>query len=276
MPKTIFTFLFLFSFTAVFTQNSDSRSNRASLESCSLTEAPHRIDCFKTKLHRILFDEVLKNAESLKLSNNSIVKTDLDIILDESGVLNVEISTSENSKLDFLITSTFASFEKMFPVKDKKARPQALKFSSTFIINIDPNGKIALGEKKDQTEGLDNDEPIPFDLIEKVPVYPGCKGNSNQELKKCLSISIKNHIIENFNFSLVNKLDLPRGLTKLYVNFTIDKNGDLINILPKADHRRLEKEAIRIMKKVPRLEPGQQKGKAVSILYSVPIVLQVE
>ncbi len=276
MIKKAFTILFVFTIVTVFSQNSESSKNRASLEGCSLTKDAHRIDCFSLKLNHILFEEVLKNADYLKFSPDSELRTSMHITLDEDGHFKVEITDSVNPKLDVLIISTFAAFEKMFPVKNDKGQPIALNFNSTFIIHTDATGKVKLGAKKDEQEDVESDENVPFDIIEKVPVYPGCQGENNLELRNCLSVSIKNHIIENFNFSLINKLDLPRGLTKIYVNFTIDKTGKITDIFPKADHRKLEKEAIRIMKKVPRIEPGQQKGKAVGVLYSVPIVLQVE
>ncbi|HET8803092.1 MAG TPA: energy transducer TonB [Aequorivita sp.] len=200
----------------------------------------------------------------------------MDITLTENGEFMVDITKSESPKVETAIQSKFAVFEKIFPVEDKKGNPIKLKFSSIFIININSQGKIGMGLKNQPIGGFEEEQNLPYDIIEKVPVFPGCIGNNNEELRNCLSKNITNHVIKEFNFSLVNKLDLPKGLTRIYVNFKIDKKGRVVDVVAKADHDRLEKEAIRVLNKVPRMEPGEQKGKAVGVLYSLPIVLQVE
>ncbi|HBO29337.1 MAG TPA: energy transducer TonB, partial [Leeuwenhoekiella sp.] len=41
-------------------------------------------------------------------------------------------------------------------------------------------------------------------------------------------------------------------------------------------HPRLEQEAARVIKLLPQMTPGMQRGKAVGVLYSLPIVFQVQ
>jgi protein TonB len=38
----------------------------------------------------------------------------------------------------------------------------------------------------------------------------------------------------------------------------------------------LEKEAIKVVSSLPKMIPGKQRGKAVGVLYSLPILFQVE
>ncbi len=276
MPKKTITLLFLFLSLALFSQTSESNKNRASLERCSLLENSNRTDCYIETLQRILFDEISKKYTNFELPNNSKLKTEMEITLTKSGIFKVDIIKSADPKIDASIVNKFASFENIFPVEDKKGNSVEIKFSTIFIINVDAEGKIGLGLKKQQIEGFEEEQNLPFDIIEKVPVFPGCNGNTNEELRNCLSKNITNHVIKEFNFSIVKKLDLPKGLTRIYVNFKIDKRGKVIDVVAKADHERLEKEAIRVLNKVPRMEPGEQKGKPVGVLYSLPIVLQVE
>ncbi len=276
MCKKALMLLFLILSLTLFSQTSESNKNRASLESCSLLENSNRTDCYIETLHRILFDEISKKYTNFELPNNSELKTEMEITLTKNGVFKVDIPKSANPKIDASILNKFVSFEKIFPVEDKNGNSEEIKFSTIFIINVDTEGKIGLGLKKQLIGGFEEEQNLPFDIIEKVPVFPGCTGNTNEELRNCLSKNITNHVIKEFKFSIVKKLDLPKGLTRIYVNFKIDKKGKVIDVVAKADHERLEKEAIRVLNKVPRMEPGEQKGKPVGVLYSLPIALQVE
>jgi len=116
---------------------------------------------------------------------------------------------------------------------------------------------------------------IPFAVIEKVPVYPGCTGESNKVLKKCMSDHIAAYVSKNFRIKKASK-GLKPGIHRVFVSFKIDKTGKITNIKSRAPNAALEKEAIRVMKKLPKLQPGQQKGKAVGVLYSLPITFEKE
>ena len=117
---------------------------------------------------------------------------------------------------------------------------------------------------------------IPDGLIEKIPVYPGCEnvlGFRNQ--KKCMSESVSKHIAINFNTDLAAVLNL-QGRQRIYVIFKINKEGNIIGARSRAPHPLLEKEAIRVVKLIPKLKPGMQRGKPVIVPYSLPIIFQVQ
>ncbi len=58
--------------------------------------------------------------------------------------------------------------------------------------------------------------------------------------------------------------------------FKIDEKGNITDIRARAPHIKLEEEAIRVMKLLPKMIPGKQKGKTVAVLYSLPIAFNVE
>ena len=58
--------------------------------------------------------------------------------------------------------------------------------------------------------------------------------------------------------------------------FKIDKRGNVTSVRARAPHPRLEKEAVRVIKLLPKFEPGKQRGKAVIVPYSLPIIFQVQ
>jgi len=117
-------------------------------------------------------------------------------------------------------------------------------------------------------------EDVPFFIIEKVPVYPGCTGN-NEELKKCMQQKIKAYVAHNFNADLAQDLGLSPGIKRIFVMFVIDKNGTIPGVQSRAPHKSLQKEAERVVKSLPKMKPGEQRGRPVGVRYSLPIVFKV-
>lgn len=118
------------------------------------------------------------------------------------------------------------------------------------------------------------EKDIPFAIIEEAPVFPGCTG-SKLEKKACLQEKIKNHVNKHFKTSLAQDLGLRVGKKKVYVIFTIDKNGNITNVKARGPHSRLEKEAIRVINLLPKMEPGRQRTRPVRVSYTLPITLVV-
>ena len=61
---------------------------------------------------------------------------------------------------------------------------------------------------------------------------------------------------------------------KVYVLFVVDSKGNVSKIRTRGPHKLLESEASRIISLLPIMKPGEQRGKAVNVPYSVPIVFQ--
>jgi len=118
-------------------------------------------------------------------------------------------------------------------------------------------------------------EDVPFAIIEEAPVFPGCKG-SKEEKKQCLQEKIQKHVNDNFNTGLASELGLPAGKKKVHVQFNIDKDGNITNVAARGPHVRLEKEAVRVVEKLPKMIPGKQRGRPVGVKYTLPITLIVQ
>ena len=119
-------------------------------------------------------------------------------------------------------------------------------------------------------------EDVPFLIIEDVPVFPGCEGN-NEALRACFSEKITEFVIKMFKTDIATELGLPIGSTqKIFVVFRIDKTGMITEVKARAPHKLLQKEAIRVMNLLPRMTPGKQRDKPVSVSYGLPIVFKVQ
>ena len=117
-------------------------------------------------------------------------------------------------------------------------------------------------------------EDIPFILIENVPVYPGCKGN-NKDLKDCFTKKVTEFFGKRFDINLASELGLEPGKKKLFVIFTINKLGNIVNVRARGPHPRLEKEVVEIINALPTMTPGKQRGTPVGVSYSIPITFEV-
>jgi bla regulator protein blaR1 len=164
------------------------------------------------------------------------------------------------------------------------------KISDVFL-QIQEQGNITTEEEKAlkglfiliSNDGLNDpffadvleDVEVPFGVVEDVPVYPGCESlTSNEERKACMSENISKLVAKKFNTKLADSLGL-KGRQRINVLFKIDKEGNVKDVRSRATHPALEAEAIRVINLLPKMMPAKQKGKKVTVPYSLPIVFQV-
>ncbi|MBK5212117.1 MAG: energy transducer TonB [Flavobacteriaceae bacterium] len=112
--------------------------------------------------------------------------------------------------------------------------------------------------------------------VEFVPVFPGCEAfGTNAEKIECLSSNINSFINKNFRKELLEDLN-ANETHRIYVNFKIDSNGFVTDVVANSHDANLKKEAQRVIKSLPRMKPGKQGDKSVAVLYTVPIVFKIQ
>ena len=126
------------------------------------------------------------------------------------------------------------------------------------------------GDKTSQSE-ID----VPFAVIDQAPTYPECEDLPREEKKVCMSQKISEFVSKNFHTEITDELGLT-GSQRINVIFKIDSEGNIIDVRSRAPHPDLEEEAVRVVKTLPKMIPGEQKGKKVNVLYSLPIIFEVE
>jgi len=143
----------------------------------------------------------------------------------------------------------------------------------------DENEAIIVDVGKDVIEVEEEEdviEDVPFLVIENVPIFPGCVG-SNEQLRACFSAKMSKFVSKKFNTSLSSDLGLdPGSIQRIFIVFKIDKNGNIVDIKARAPHKKLKEEAIRVIKLLPQMTPGKQRGRPVGVRYGLPIVFKVE
>lgn len=239
-----------------------------------------------------------KKSEKAKLGNYSKLFFQLGLILALLIVhLSLETKTIDKDLKELTMISDEEEIiedipitQKMEPVKPPPpppAAPQQLEIVDNQIdveetvlesTETDQNEAVEVTEIEDIEEAVEEEEvveDVPFAVIEDVPVYPGCKG-SKAEKRKCLQEKITKHVGKNFKTELAGELGLSPGKKKVFTQFKIDKNGLISDIRVRGPHARLEKEAVRVVKLLPKMTPGKQRGKPVGVRYSLPITLDVQ
>ena len=119
-----------------------------------------------------------------------------------------------------------------------------------------------------------DDVDVPFAVIEDVPIYPGCEKVAKSERRNCFQDQINKHIRKNFRYPEIAQEMGIQG--RVYVNFVIAKDGSITNVRMRGPDKNLEKEAARIISKLPSMTPGKQRGRPVRVPFSIPITFRLQ
>ena len=207
----------------------------------------------------------------------SIENKTYDKIIGDLGMANMNADMEEEIPITERIeeikpkTPPPPAPEKIEIVEDEKEVEETVIEST----ETDETEEIIVEEIDEVEEAEEVIEDVSFMIIEDVPVFPGCKGNK-AALKACFSKKVQKHFLRKFNAELPNELGLDAGRKRVFIGFKIDRSGNVVNITARAPHPKIKKEVIKVMKMLPKMKPGRQRGEAVGVKYSIPFTLIVE
>lgn len=115
---------------------------------------------------------------------------------------------------------------------------------------------------------------IPFAIIEEVPIYPGCKDIERNKRMDCFQEKMWEHINSTFKYPPKARKNNIEG--RVLVLFIINKDGEITKIETKGGDPILQTEALRIVRLLPKMKPGMQKGKPVNVKYALPITFKLQ
>ena len=118
------------------------------------------------------------------------------------------------------------------------------------------------------------DVDVPFAIIEDVPLFPGCERVKKSERRKCFQEKLDKHVLKNFRYPEIAQEMGVQG--RVFVTFVIDRDGTITGIRTRGPDKNLEKEAARIIGKLPNMTPGKQRGRAVRVPFSYPINFRLQ
>ncbi|MDA0792656.1 MAG: energy transducer TonB [Bacteroidetes bacterium] len=144
----------------------------------------------------------------------------------------------------------------------------------TVIESTETNEDEIVEVEEVEIEEVEEDIDVPFAVIEDVPIFPGCEKVSKDKRRDCFQEKMNNHIRKNFRYPEIAQEMGIQG--RVYVNFIIDKDGSITNIRMRGPDQNLEKEAQRIISRLPSMTPGKQRGRPVRVPFSIPITFRLQ
>lgn len=119
-------------------------------------------------------------------------------------------------------------------------------------------------------------EEVAWINVEVVPVFPGCeREKTNEDRRQCMQEKLARLVQRKFNTDVASEYGLS-GKQKIDVQFKINKAGEVVDIKTRAPHPALEKEAKRVINKIPTMKPGLQQNKPVGVIYQLPIKFHIQ
>lgn len=190
-----------------------------------------------------------------------------DLKEDEMFVYNVPIKIFEETKQIEKKKKEPVILKNPIIKEDDKAITESTNVvlqPTTNIPPVDP-GKILVEKKPEYVP------PINIMAVEQVPIFPGCEdATTNEARRQCMSDKIAAHIKKKFKTVIAGEIGL-QGEQKMYVMFKIDRDGYVKDIKTNSEYSQLDKEAERVIGKLPQMTPGKQKDKNVEVVYGIPI-----
>lgn len=102
-----------------------------------------------------------------------------------------------------------------------------------------------------------------FTVVEQMPMFPG--GDA----------ALMGYLRDNIHYPTVAAENGVQG--RVVVGFVVERDGSItdVNILRSVDPS-LDREAMRVVKSMPRWTPGKQNGSAVRVKYQVPVTFRLQ
>ena len=203
------------------------------------------------------------------------------------GILLSAFNWKTNTKVEegFVITQEEQVEEEIIPITQQMMKPPpqpppAPKFSHLIEIvedelSIDEELEIDDAEadvenKSNYNFDYDGDswgeeesdgEADIFQVVEDMPHYHGAR--------------VQKWIAKNVKYPMIAQENNIQG--KVFVQFVIEKDGSVSDVkVARSVDPSLDKEAIRVVKAMPKWKPGKQRGKPVRVSYTVPINFQLQ
>lgn len=164
--------------------------------------------------------------------------------IEESEIVNNNDTTKSSTKKECikdtsnLVPEDFKEFDHMMP-------------EPPMVVGIEIEPEPPPEEIIPQSETI-------FDVVEKMPEFPGGETKMMEYLKKEIKYP---------SFAKEENLE-----GTVYIRFVINENGDVIDPkILKTPHKVFDEPSINVIRRMPKWTPGEDRGKKVKVNITVPI-----
>ena len=189
---------------------------------------------------------------------------------------NKEITVYEDVDTDFVFEEELdivQTAETPPPPPPPPAAPVVVEVLNV-VENTEEVEAVEIVSEDDETEEIvidvpvaapieEEEEEVVFQVVEKMPQFPG----GQQALFEYLSKNIRYPVIAQEN-----------GLQgRVICQFVVNSDGSIVDIVVvRSVDPSLDKEAVRVIQSMPKWQPGEQRGKAVRVKYTLPVNFRLQ
>ncbi|MBQ8100678.1 MAG: energy transducer TonB [Paludibacteraceae bacterium] len=132
------------------------------------------------------------------------------------------------------------------------------------ITSEETKEEVVIAPPVEEVKPVEEEEEVVFVVVETMPEFPG----GQAALFKYLSENVKYPVIAQEN-----------GIQgRVICQFVVNKDGSIVDVevVRSGGDASLDKEAVRVIKSMPKWKPGKQRGKAVRVKYTVPVNFKLQ
>lgn len=146
----------------------------------------------------------------------------------------------------------------------EELKESKVQISIATVEGSNDKNAVDIAELKEHKQVVEDKEPEkPFQSVEQPPQFPG----GDAELMKFLNTGIK--------YPAVAAENGIQG--QVVLRFVVDKDGHISNVeVLKTLDASCDREAIRVVKSMPRWIPGKQNGRNVPVYYTLPVRFRLQ
>ena len=111
---------------------------------------------------------------------------------------------------------------------------------------------------------MEEEEDVIFMVVETMPEFPGGQD------------SLFSYLKANVQYPVIAQENGIQG--RVMCQFVVNKDGSIVDVVVvrSSGETSLDKEAIRVIKAMPRWKSGKQRGKPVRVKYTLPVNFRLQ
>ena len=134
---------------------------------------------------------------------------------------------------------------------------------STIQASDDTQAAVEVKYTPVEVEEEDVEEQQIFQVVEEMPEFPG-------GMSECMKFLGKN-----IKYPTISQENGVQG--RVIVQFVVNRDGSIVDpVVVRGVDPYLDKEALRVIASMPKWKPGKQRGKAVRVKYTVPVMFRLQ
>ena len=193
-------------------------------------------------------------------------ETEIEIVTD-SGIANIieeeEIeATEQNEPPPPVVEPEVIKAPDIIEIVENTIEVEKVEILSTEDDATHKQIEVYTAPVADIEEEVIDDNYI-FQSAEEMPEFPGGDG------------ALMKWISTNMTYPTIAQENGIQG--RVFCQFVVNADGSVVDVeVVRGRDQYLDREAVRVLSKLPKFKPGKQRGKPVRVRYSVPVLFQLQ